>query len=572
MIISSIDKDISEILSSGFYKIPRFQRPYSWSRENIEDFWNDIVVDSNGDYFIGSMVVYQVQKGVFGVVDGQQRLTTITIMLGAIRDAFERIDEQKLANGAQGLIEKNDVNNESQFILITESSYPFFHETIQKQGSSDEEFNELKKEEINIESAFKIVNEKINHELDSISESVVIKDDEKHKKKVDFLKLVRDKILGLKLIYIFLTNQDDAYLIFETLNTRGKDLRVSDLVKSHLVKLLPSKNKNVDLSKDKWTQILEIIEGSNEDLSIDTFLHHFWLSKYEFTTSKKLFKLIKKQIKKPNAKSFLYDLKTNAQLYRSILDNDYRDWTKNETDLKKSLQAINIFKVKQPIPMLLSVIREYESKNIKLKIAKEIIKSIEYFHFIFTAITSQRSSGGISLMYAFHARQLESANSSNDKAIALNELKIKLKEKIPSTGEFVANFSEIFVTAKISKFKSLIRYILIKYDQFERKVNGLNLSVEYDSLTIEHIYPENPKVKSKLDDKEVGMLGNLILVDHNLNDKLGTKSFADKQKLLIASDLFIDEHIRTATKWDLTEIRNRTNKMATICYNEIFKI
>jgi len=572
MIISSIDKDISEILSSGFYKIPRFQRPYSWSRENIEDFWNDVVVDSIGDYFIGSMVVYQIEKGVFGVVDGQQRLTTITIMLGAIRDAFEGIGESKLANGAQGLIEKNDVNDEKQFILITESSYPFFHETIQKQGATEEEFKELKKEEINIESAFKIINEKIKHQLDSISDSVVIKDDEKHNEKVDFLKSVRDKILGLKLIYIFLTNQDDAYLIFETLNTRGKDLRVSDLVKSHLVKLLPNKNKNVDLSKDKWTQILEIIEGSNEDLSIDTFLHHFWLSKYEFTTSKKLFKLIKKQIKKSNAQSFLSDLKINAQTYRSILDDDYKNWTKNELELKKSLRAINIFKVKQAIPMLLSVIREYEAKNLKLKTAKEIIKSIEYFHFIFTAITSQRSSGGISLMYAFHARQLESANNSNDKANALNQLKVKLKEKIPSKGEFVANFSEIFVTAKISKFKNLIRYILIKYDQYNRKANGLNLSVDYDSLTIEHIYPENPKTISKLDDEEVGMLGNLILVDHNLNDKLGVKSFIDKQKLLLASDLFIDENIQNATKWDLTEIQARTDKMAETCFDIIFKI
>lgn len=572
MIISSIDKDISEILSSGFYKIPRFQRPYSWSRENIEDFWNDVVVESTGDYFIGSMVVYQIEKGVFGVVDGQQRLTTITIMLGAIRDAFNLIGESQLANGAQGLIEKKDVNNESQFILITESSYPFFHETIQKQGVPDEKFNELKKEEINIESAFKIVKEKISHELQAISESVVIKADEKHNKKVEFLKLVRDKILGLKLIYIFLTNQDDAYLIFETLNTRGKDLRVSDLVKSHLVKLLPSSNKNVDLSKDKWTQILEIIEGSNEDLSIDTFLHHFWLSKYEYTTSKKLFKLIKKQVKKPTAKEFLSDLKTNAQIYRSILDNEYKDWSKNETSLKKSLQAINIFRVKQPIPMLLSVVREYEIENIKLKAAKEIIRSIEYFHFIFTAITSQRSSGGISLMYAFHARQLESAMDSNTKSKALNELKVKLKEKIPSKEEFNANFSEIFVTAKISKFKSLIRYILIKYDQYNRKTKGLNSSVDYDNMTIEHIYPENPKSIPKLNDEEVGMLGNLILVDHGLNERLGTKPFLDKQKLLTASDLYVDNQIRDARNWGLIEIKVRTNKIAEICYDKIFKI
>ena len=572
MIISSIDKDISEILSSGFYKIPRFQRPYSWSRENIEDFWNDVVVDSVGDYFIGSMVVYEIAKSIFGVVDGQQRLTTITIMLGSVRDAFNEIGEKKLAKGTQGLIEKKDINNESKFILITESSYPFFHEIIQKFGDSDEDFGELKKEELNIESAFKIIKEKINQQLKSISDSVVIKEEDKHKKKINFLKKIRDKILGLKLIYIFLTNQDDAYLIFETLNTRGKDLRVSDLVKSHLVKLLPKKNTDVDLSKDKWTQILEIIEGSNEDLSIDTFLLHFWLSKYEYTTSKKLFKLIKKQVKKANAQNFLNELKINAQLYRSILDMEYKNWSKNETELDKSLRAINVFKVKQPIPMLLSVLREYENKNIKLKAAKDIIKSIEHFHFIFTAITSQRSSGGISLMYAYHAREFDNAIDTNAKSVSLNALKKKLKDKVPSVGEFVANFDEIYTTAKISKYRNLVRYILIKYDQHFRKKNNLNTSIDYDSLTIEHIYPENPSSVTKLDDELVGLLGNLILADHNLNEKLGTKTFKEKKNILEKAGVFIDDEIKNAKKWEEEEIFERTEEMARVCYKEIFKI
>ncbi len=572
MIISSIDKDISEILSSGFYKIPRFQRPYSWSRENIEDFWNDIVVDSVGDYFIGSMVVYEIAKSIFGVVDGQQRLTTITIMLGSIRDAFSKIGEKKLAKGTQGLIEKKDINNESKFILITESSYPFFHEKIQKFGDTDEDFGDLKKEELNIESAFKIIKEKINQELNSITDSVVIKEEDKHKKKIEFLKKIRDKILGLKLIYIFLTNQDDAYLIFETLNTRGKDLRVSDLVKSHLVKLLPKKNADVDLSKDKWTQILEIIEGSNEDLSIDTFLLHFWLSKYEYTTSKKLFKLIKKQVRKVNAQNFLNELKVNAQLYRSILDMEYKNWSKNEIELDKSLRAINIFKVKQPIPMLLSVLREYENRTIKLKAAKDIIKSIEYFHFIFTAVTSQRSSGGISLMYAYHARELESSADANAKSVSLNALKKKLKDKIPSLGEFNANFYDIYTTSKISKYKSLVRYILIKYDQYCRKKNNLNTSIDYDSLTIEHIYPENPNSEVKLEDELVGLLGNLILVDHNLNEKLGTKPFNEKKKILENSGVYIDDEIVNAKKWGEDEILERTDEMARTCYKEIFKI
>ena len=67
------DKSIGDILGSHFFKIPRFQRPYSWDRENVEDFWTDALQSPEADYFIGSMVVYKEAENMFGVVDGQQR-------------------------------------------------------------------------------------------------------------------------------------------------------------------------------------------------------------------------------------------------------------------------------------------------------------------------------------------------------------------------------------------------------------------------------------------------------------------------------------------------------------------
>src|SRR5262249_31922012 len=76
MKIESTDQDIRNLLSSGYYLIPRFQRPYSWTRENIQEFWDDIVRDRPIDYFIGSMVAFKEGNQRYGVVDGQQRLTT----------------------------------------------------------------------------------------------------------------------------------------------------------------------------------------------------------------------------------------------------------------------------------------------------------------------------------------------------------------------------------------------------------------------------------------------------------------------------------------------------------------
>lgn len=85
---------------------------------------------------------------------------------------------------------------------------------------------------------------------------------------------IRDKTLRVKVIYIELDNEDDAYVIFETLNTRGKDLSVGDLVKNYLTKHIRAKNTNVDIPKDKWNIIRGNIDSTAKDLDIDTFLLH----------------------------------------------------------------------------------------------------------------------------------------------------------------------------------------------------------------------------------------------------------------------------------------------------------
>ena len=108
MKIESSDKDIETLLSSSYFHIPRFQRPYSWDDENIKDFWDDIYSNQSDDYFIGSMVVYKNSKQEFGVVDGQQRLTTVTILLCVIRDAFLTLECDDYAKGVHQLIERKD--------------------------------------------------------------------------------------------------------------------------------------------------------------------------------------------------------------------------------------------------------------------------------------------------------------------------------------------------------------------------------------------------------------------------------------------------------------------------------
>jgi uncharacterized protein with ParB-like and HNH nuclease domain len=77
MEIKPVDQTVKTLLESFFHRIPRFQRPYSWDRENVADFWNDAVTSDDLDYFIGSFVVYRgtVATDTLLIVDGQQRIT-----------------------------------------------------------------------------------------------------------------------------------------------------------------------------------------------------------------------------------------------------------------------------------------------------------------------------------------------------------------------------------------------------------------------------------------------------------------------------------------------------------------
>ena len=106
MKIESRDVSLDELLTANYFFIPRFQRPYSWDDENINDFWSDISDNIGTNYFIGSMVAYKKGDNTLGVVDGQQRLTTITILLCTIRDHFEAIGAKDKAKVCTSLLKK----------------------------------------------------------------------------------------------------------------------------------------------------------------------------------------------------------------------------------------------------------------------------------------------------------------------------------------------------------------------------------------------------------------------------------------------------------------------------------
>jgi hypothetical protein len=563
--ITCVDKEIGAVLKSNFYKIPRFQRPYMWEKEQVEEFWTDAVANDDPDYFIGSMVVCGPTNDTFDVVDGQQRLTTITMVLCALRNALQAENEKSLAQGIHNLVERADINNHSRFVLQTETSYPFLQEHIQKFGTPDDEDIEAGDEEDRLKKAFDFITGFVVEAVNAVKKDTSVSPKNKPELVRKKLTDIRDRLLRLKLIFVELDNEDDAYLIFETLNTRGKDLTVSDLVKSHITRLMKPKNKGVDRASDRWSKLVTILEGSEEDLRLNSFLHHLWLSEHEYTTEKKLFKAIRGAVKKDNATDFLQTLVDEAVTYREIHETSYRKWKKSELNIRASLDALGVFRIKQQLPMIMAVMREFKNNALKQSHVEDILRAIENFHFIFTAVTSQRSSGGISFMYALHARQLLAARDLAAKLRCLNELKKKLRDRKPSFPEFEANFLDIRYTNNFTKQKKLVQYILAKID----RTQSVGVHIDYERMTIEHLAPQNPR--ESVTATWVGNLGNLIFVDAETNDKLANKDIAAKLKVLGKTNVYLDPSIRKCKAWSDDEIEERTRDLAKLAYEKVWK-
>ncbi len=565
MKIESEDIDIESLLSGRYFSIPRFQRPYSWDDENIQDLWDDVISSKGEDYFIGSMVVFKQGKQEFGVVDGQQRLTTITILLCAIRDSFASIGEGDLAQGLHQLIERKNRSNRNEYVLKTETSFPFFQEHIQKFGPADVDADELFEERA-LRRANNLLAGRVGATLDAVDRDPSVAIEEKLNRKIEKLTELRESVLNLKLIFVTLENEDDAYLIFETLNTRGKDLAVADLVKNHFTKNMKAKG-SVDAVKIKWTTILETIHNSPADISPDSFIYHYWASRHESVPLKRLFPVMKRQITKVNAKDNLDSLVEDSKLYRAIHEPSFH-WGKNEARVADSLRAIQLFKLSQPTPALLSLVRSHSDGIIKLKKLTEAVSAIEKFHFSFTAVTSSRSSGGISGMYSAFARRLYEAKRSQAAATEIDEFTQKLQDRTPSFDEFLIGFREVSFTNDNSKQKGLVRYILRKFSEH----HSYMLPAAIDDLTIEHVAPQAEIGMNSWDSSTVGQLGNLILLDQKMNQKLDKKPFLEKIRLLQESGYGFPLYMQDKTIWTPTEVRGHTEEMARMAYEQIWKV
>ena len=231
-------KTIKTMFSSyPMMSIPNFQREYSWDKYYYNTFFIDILEGikqedkklSNTDYFIGTMVFSGSEKKdeSIEVIDGQQRLTVITILLSVLTNKFKNIKEEDLAEATFKYIKTKDDYGSPIPTLKSITSYPYFDAYVQSIEKTDVE--PATEEEINIKQTYnyfesELEEMKLKGKYD-FNENTLYK---------DLLIAIRDQILQMNVISILTEEKDSAYEIFEILNEKGKNLASIDLIKNSI--------------------------------------------------------------------------------------------------------------------------------------------------------------------------------------------------------------------------------------------------------------------------------------------------------------------------------------------------
>jgi len=573
MNLSAYPRTIKDILTlNRKYIIPRFQREYSWTKFELNTFWEDILhqikIDNYellpNDYFIGALVLVgdDSKDTNFEVVDGQQRLTTITIAFSALTQVLKPIDEG-LSQSCYSYVEGKDGDYQPYFKLENENPKPFLQRRIQN-IDKESQYEPTTQEEDNLLIAYdffikKLKEDSLRNDFRNYSLNVG------SFKYIDLLKIVRDQILKCKTIFITVDNERQAQTIFETLNAKGKDLETIDLIKNKIFNLLEEEHPT-DFAKETWKKIKSTLQEREIRVNISTFFRHFWISKYEFLTEDRIYTSFQKKIKenKRDYKIFLSDLMESCEDYLKIISPLQIDWKEQESrEIYYSFKALNDFRVTQHRPLILTLLKLYKEKALNINDLRDSIEKLERFHFLFTGVCSMRASG-LESLYSKCSRTLRDCDKVKAKQILI-EFFEKLKSKIPTIDVYKSKFEEIEFTNKITKDKKLIQYIFSKLEG--HLINTSELKTF--NTTLEHIEsqknPENWAYK----------IGNILPLSGTINSNIGISKFEKKIIEFEKSELKIVKEFcnkyRGKSVWTKEDVLDRTNYLAELTY-EIWKL
>lgn len=534
------------IAGDNIYQVPLFQRDYSWKEDNWDDLWLDLsnAIEAKTRHYMGSIVLIKKDNKIFEVIDGQQRLTTLSILaLSCIRIINDLIE-----NG----IDIED-NKERKDILMRK--FVGFKSPKSLMFAPKVKLNKLNDP---IYSSYLIQFDKVpNISREPITnKGLVLAYDYFYKKLkseifkegsteelIDFIEFIGD---NLQFIQITVVDELNAYLVFETLNDRGIPLTVTDLFKNYLFSRVTEADH--EHLKNKWDNILKFIKYKD----FSNFLRYFWISRNRLITEKELFKAIKRSVSsQPEVLSVMNQLESQAEVYNALSDPNDDLWKGNH-DLINYLTELQIFNIKQPFPLLLAAYEKMTIENFT-----KVVKICSVVSFRYSVISGLKTNV-LEQVYSRAANNLISEKTTSPTEVFKDVSQLYVSDEI-FTNQFT--LKSIKTTSK----NRLVRYIIYSLENFNSG-NG-TIDFENDSGTIEHILPENPSddwKNSFVRDTQtefIYRIGNYALLERKLNRHCENKLIEDKKPIYQKSKYKLSNTF-DYDLWNPNKLKHRQSQLA----------
>jgi len=523
--------------------VPRYQRAFSWEEDNVGNFLQDInTAFTNGEteYFMGA-VVLQGADHAYEVVDGQQRLTTATVFLAATRDFLRQKGNEDVAASLETrFLMTRDVWSQKVQPRLTLSVYDndFFLKCI------------LNKEVVapQRESHERLVTARLKclEFLSGLANA--------HNDWFDRLKrLVTYMEHKARIVQVIVPNESNAYVIFETLNDRGKDLSASDLLKNYLFGRAGDRIEEVQA---KWNQMLGILESHGGDDVVITYIRQLWSATREVAREKELFAKIKDKINSPQqAVDFANELVTRADHYSAVLNPSHPLWKEHGATAESLIKSLSTLKLERYRPALLGLLGKFQGKELHDAMRFILNGSVRYL------IAIGAGGGSLELAYSDVARKVTSGEITTAKTFGQ-----ELSKLIPNDDVFRA----ALLNFRVSK-SFLARYFLGALERGARGEENCELIPNDDTnfVNLEHVLPENPganwpAVHPELAEAFARRLGNLALLSTKRNNEIGNVTFAAKKPVLAESEFLLTKIIGESADWGPAEIEARQAKLADL--------
>ena len=548
--------------------IPNFQREYSWDKYYYKQFFEDIIEGieqkdgklSITDYFVGTMVFSGSEKNDVSieVIDGQQRLTVITILLSVLTNKFKNINEKELASATFNYIKTKDDYGMPIPKLKSITSYPYFESYVQSIEKC--EVSPATEEEENIKKTydyFELALEEQNlRKFSKFDTSIPYR---------NLLVAIRDQILQINVISILTEEKEYAYKIFEILNAKGKNLASIDLIKNTIYSKFHADNNAKDkIIENKWEGIKKTLRSRDQNVGFATFYRHYWISKYSKETNSKLYDSFKKHIKhdRKSYEIFVNELSVGAEKYMEIVHpviGDYDD-RKEYNWLVQSLKSIEMtFSVTQARIVLLSLLELKSNDKISSKCLKKAINYIENFIFAYTGILKNQANIYESRFSRLAIELRKSQDKSNTNEILDKFLYKAFEDRFPKKEEFVSAFTHLKFSKKNTPTNMMAKYALNKIS------SQMDYREEFSlDSSIEHIINEDSSDANTLN------IGNLICLEESLNNQADRLTFKEKLDIYKKSKYNqVQKFCKDNLDFKIDSVMKRSQKLGEYYYDNI---